>query len=133
METHAEGLDDVLGERSRPAAPANRPGDAPGVRPIRKAADDTPTIRSPRDGSPPAEVSNEPPAFGRRSFDDAGGMHGDAAPDDLDVDAAVSDRNVDRDKKLRALGWEKYGEQLRERGGSEKERADGDDGDDDTV
>jgi anti-anti-sigma regulatory factor len=118
-DTHTEGLDDVLGERPGPKAQPSR---------------DTPSVRPARDGSAPPEGAEEPLVFGRRNFDDAGGMRGDAAaPDDLDVDSAVADRNVDRDRKLRALGWEKYGEQLRERGGSEKEHpADGDE-DEDTV
>ena len=34
----------------------------------------------------------------------------------VDVDSAVSDKNVGLDRKLRDLGWEKYGEKLRSRG-----------------
>jgi hypothetical protein len=41
----------------------------------------------------------------------------DAAPParDLDVESAVSDKNVNRDRKLRKLGWARYGDRLRSR------------------
>ncbi len=130
-ETHADGLDDVLGERPGAATLPGRPADAPAVRPTRKPADSAPSIRTPRDGSPPPEAPHEPPVFGRGKFADAGGD--EATPGDLDIDSAVTDRNVDRDHKLRALGWEKYGKQLRDRGGSEQEQADDGDEDDDAA
>jgi len=56
------------------------------------------------------DVSDPPPVWGRRELKDA------APPSDVDIDAAVSDRNKDRDHKIRSLGWRRYGERLRGRG-----------------
>jgi anti-anti-sigma factor len=85
---HDEGLDDVLSS----AAPKSPRSDAPhGSRNV-----------------PGVDANEEPPIWGRREWKDQ------AAPSDVDVDAAVSDRNKDRDKKLRTMGWERYGKRLRE-------------------
>jgi anti-anti-sigma factor len=42
--------------------------------------------------------------------------------DSLDVDSAISDKNIDRDKRLRELGWEDYGERLKKRNESRKKK-----------
>ena len=39
---------------------------------------------------------------------------------DLDIASATPDRNVDRDDRLRTLGWEKYGQRLKRRSDSGK-------------
>ena len=104
-EVHDEGLDDVL---------SSPPADG-----------EAPRITAPPE--PVHDVPNEKPMWGRRDkrdFNDA------PSPSKLDVDSAVSDRNKDRDKKLRSIGWEQYGKRLR--GDGENNNADGgrDDGDD---
>ncbi len=53
-----------------------------------------------------AAAPDEPPPP-RTDWKDA------TAPPDVSVDSAVSDRNKDRDKKLRSLGWRRYGQRLR--------------------
>jgi anti-anti-sigma factor len=116
-DSHADGLDEVLG--------------APGVA---RAADAAPPVRPA--GGPPASRTtpgneSEPTLFGRGAYGDERGLRDDAAPPaDLDVDSAVADRHVDRDRKLREIGWKQYGERLREHDGAE---GSGDDqpGDDD--
>ncbi|MCI0452425.1 MAG: anti-sigma factor antagonist [Candidatus Latescibacteria bacterium] len=85
-----DGLDDVLGPS--PRVEVSRPPDAPtGFDAV--APDEAPTSR-------------------RSEWKDAS-----AAPD-VSIDSAVSDRNKDRDKKLRSLGWQRYGERLRGGDGS---------------
>jgi hypothetical protein len=70
------------------------------------------------------DVPNEKPIWGqrdKRDFNDA------PASSNVDVDSAVSDRNKDRDKKLRSMGWEQYGQRLR---GTDGDAAEGTPGDD---
>ncbi len=90
--THDDGLDDVL---STPPPKTTRPEPA--------RAPEARKVVDPVDDDAPAE----PPLWGRREFKDPTG------PSSVDVDSAVEDRNIDRDKKLRSLGWERYGERLR--------------------
>lgn len=99
--THDDGLDDVL---SSPAPKSPRPEtprpETPRVPEARKVYDVV-------DGDV-VDANETPPSRGKREWKDA------AAPTDLDIDSAVSDRNKDRDKKLRSIGWERYGKRLRE-------------------
>jgi anti-anti-sigma factor len=92
-----DGLDDVLGAPSADASPR--------------------IVATPDAGSADAPETSDRPAWGGREWKDAD------APSDLNVDAAVADRNKDRDRKLRSLGWERYGKRLRGKSG---DTADGD-------
>jgi anti-sigma B factor antagonist len=73
----------------------------------------TPRVDVPHVPEAPRVVDDETddaPVWGRRDW------KGVAPPQsDVDVDDALSDRNKDRDHKLRSLGWQRYGERLRER------------------
>ena len=91
--THDDGLDDVL---SSPAPKSPRP-ETPRVPEGRKVYDVV---------DDDADATEEPPVWGKREWKDASS--------DVDIDSAVSDRNKDRDKKLRSIGWERYGKRLRE-------------------
>jgi anti-sigma B factor antagonist len=96
-----DGLDDVLG----PAL-----------------ADAPPEIVIAPDGSSVETPEGDRPLWGRREWKEAD------TPSDLDVDAAVSDRNKDRDHKLRSLGWEGYGKRLRKKKGDAADGGDKDPG-----
>ena len=99
-DAHAEGLDDVL---------ASPPSAGESARTAPELSRDAP---------------NEKPIWGqrdKRDFNDA------PASSNVDVDSAVSDRNKDRDKKLRSMGWEQYGQRLR---GTDGDAAEGTPGDD---
>ncbi len=90
----AEGLDGLLDDAPVdpvPPSPADpKPTDWPASR------RDTP------------ERPAEPPIWGNRTWS------GREAPSgDLDVDSAQADSRVDRDEKLRSIGWKGYGEKLR--------------------
>ncbi|HXV14576.1 MAG TPA: anti-sigma factor antagonist [Candidatus Krumholzibacteria bacterium] len=85
--THDDGLDDVLGSPSPPRV------DDAGGREVPKGFD--------------AIAPDETPLPRGSEWKDAG-----TSPD-VSIDSAVSDRNKDRDKKLRSLGWQRYGERLR--------------------
>jgi anti-anti-sigma factor len=89
---------DVLPDESKPAVPADTSSTVP-------------------DASPP---ENGGDSGGETTFVDITGGAGT-----VDVNSAVTDKNRDRDERLRVLGWEKYGEKLRNRG---KRRKKGDDG-----
>jgi len=81
---HDDGLDDVLAGDSRAAqTPAPSPLSSP---------------------EPPRTVKRE--VIAPRA-DDA------AVSGDVDVDAAVPDRNLGRDQKLRDMGWDRYGKRLK--------------------
>ncbi len=106
---HDEGLDDVLGSSTQsPDAP--RVGKMP---------------------EPAHDAETESPLWGKRDKRD---WKDAPAPGKLDVDSAVSDRNKDRDQKLRSIGWEQYGKRLRGDSGAGSETArddsDPDDADD---
>ncbi len=79
-----EGLDDVL------SAPTTEP-----------------TRVTPRVFDSPTEANTDGAEYPQRDWKDA------SPASDVDVDAAVSDRNKDRDHKLRLMGWKRYGKRLR--------------------
>lgn len=100
--TSDDGLDDVLSS-SPPIVP---PSDTPRVTGGRKVYDSD-------------DVADEPPVRGRSDWKDP------SSPSDVNIDEAVSDRNKDRDHKLRSMGWERYGQRLK--GGSAGETSPEDD------
>jgi hypothetical protein len=100
--SHDEGLDDVLAPPSAPTPSAD--------------------VAIPRDaGTADASEPDDPSTRGRREWKDP------AAPSEVNMDAAVSDRNKGRDHKLRSLGWERYGKRLREQSGDGGETSGADD------
>jgi anti-anti-sigma factor len=99
---HSDGVDDVLG--SSPGAPALPEGIAD---PPRVDPGETPET------NPPGTAK---PLWGTSTWSGKA----DGAGSDLDVSNAQADRNKNRDTRLRALGWDKYGEQLKNRAGAGK-------------
>lgn len=95
--TSDDGLDDVLGAPSADTSPR--------------------IVAAPDAGATDAPEKGDRRVWASREWKDAD------APSDLDVDAAVADRNKDRDRKLRSLGWERYGKRLR---GKTGDASDGD-------
>jgi anti-anti-sigma factor len=96
---HAGAVDDVLGAAPTVELPPSMtPTDTPRVEPN---VNNLPARRTPAPA--PSRPSDETP----RSAD-------------LDVASATQDSQIDRDDKLRNLGWAKYGERLKKRADSGK-------------
>jgi anti-anti-sigma regulatory factor len=81
------------------------------------------SIADPKPAAPRVEPANDPaatepsaPLWGNPNRP----IKSDGNGSSLDVSSAQADRHKGRDEKLRALGWEKYGEQLKNRAGSGK-------------
>ncbi|HKW14982.1 MAG TPA: STAS domain-containing protein, partial [Candidatus Krumholzibacteria bacterium] len=90
---HAGAVDDVLGQ-----APSMRPTDKPRIEPAVSPAP-KPRVQAPA----PAREPEEAPRSG-----------------ELDVASATQDHQIDKDDKLRTLGWQKYGQRLKKRADSGK-------------
>lgn len=133
--TEAEALQTLTGGGPEPVpGTTRRPGETTPARPVSRGAEPAPDLGSTSDDglddvlssspqiAPSSEaprvtggskvyagddVANEPPVWGRRDWKDP------SSPSDVNVDEAVSDRNKDRDRKLRSLGWEGYGKRLK--------------------
>ena len=43
-------------------------------------------------------------------------------PDSVDVESAVTDKNIDRDENIRKIGWGNYGERLKKRNKPRKKK-----------
>jgi anti-sigma B factor antagonist len=111
------GLDDVLGREAaapRPA-PAPHPAPAPEAR-----VEKTPAAPAVKDE---AERTQESPRLWGTS---TWSGKNEAPGTDLDVASAKPDRNVGKDNKLRALGWEKYGKRLKHHSDAGKLKDSGD-------
>jgi hypothetical protein len=90
-------VDDVLGESPIPRVPPRE----------RRHVEVAPS--KPDDGS---DVVPDPASlWGKMSWSGKGDGNGS----DLDIASAQADRHVGRDEKLRALGWQKYGQRLKKR------------------
>jgi anti-anti-sigma factor len=90
--------------------------------------------------SPASEEATEPPELEdetetrRAGFDDEPRpVPGIVAPEDpfidisdsdasIDVGSAITDKNIDRDERIRKMGWEDYGERLRKRNEPKKKK-----------
>ena len=93
----AGDVEDVLGHApTEELPPSMRPTDKPRVEPG--------AMPMPR---PPVPATSNEPEEAPRSAD-------------LDVASATQDSQIDRDDKLRNLGWAKYGERLKKRADSGK-------------
>ncbi|HEX5132813.1 MAG TPA: anti-sigma factor antagonist [Candidatus Krumholzibacteria bacterium] len=105
-DAHLDGVDDVL---SRPSPPDAIPArdDVPPAPPVAGRPSIQPQVRQDSSDDAPRPEPADEPMWGRRSWRSA------AAPPDVDMSTARQDERVDRDEKLRSLGWEKYGKQLK--------------------
>lgn len=100
-ESDAKRIDDVLGESAAPRA-------APETKPTVPAR----TTPAPAVKNPETSLDAESDSFLKgMAWEEKTAANGD----DLDVATARTDRNVGRDGKLRAIGWAKYGKQLKKR------------------
>jgi anti-anti-sigma factor len=122
LDVNEGDVDDILGRDTTapplsdsPAAPVGPEVQRwPGEKGLEDLADEpaAPVEPAPQSGEPEPH-SGEPvatPPAPEAPEDDV------PSPDQVDVDGAVSDKNVGRDHKLREMGWDKYGEKLRSRG-----------------
>jgi anti-anti-sigma factor len=112
-------VDDVLaGKPSFPPLPA-----APSPRAPREAATRPPVTDDDELFDPLAEAprGDEAPLWGKSTWSGKAQAPGS----DLDVSSAKADRNLGRDRKLRALGWEKYGKRLKGRSDAGKLKDEG--------
>ncbi|MFH1754279.1 MAG: STAS domain-containing protein, partial [Candidatus Latescibacterota bacterium] len=98
--------------REEPAAEVT-PGEEPVEMPVAEARLEEPVVEEPLVEEAPAEEPSieEPPGKTVPPMKRDDRVEGDSRP--IDVESAISDKNISGDSDLRKLGWAKYGEQLR--------------------
>ena len=93
------------------------PGDKPedGPKPVRPQEPQEPTEQV---KTPEAPLEDDEKRSSEKTFTDIS-----AQSEAVDVDTAVTDKNLDKDEKLRDLGWGKYGEKLKKSGKHGKKKS----------